>query len=324
MRLKPWLFPPYLKNRMFCRLNMFSLLASLIHAHEYPPTTGLEIGLTSDPKFEQQYPMLLNSENPNVKVYEQCNNANAWALTFDDGPEMPTNTVLDYLGQQGIKVTFFVVGFRVRDFRSILKRAYDEGHQIGIHSWSHSHLPQLTNGQIMTELLYTRQIIQEVIGEAPLLMRPPYGEVDDKAKSVIDGLGMTIVNWNRDTRDASDQPLGLAGIKIQVDRWFNQTSNGISLAHDFNPEYVKGVPYSVERLLAKGVDFVTVGDCIGKAAYGELKEAEPAPVTTTTTATSAKATKVPKSLDKTTISSVIGIYSNTLLSLMMLFGVLVI
>jgi peptidoglycan/xylan/chitin deacetylase (PgdA/CDA1 family) len=62
----------------------------------------------------------------------QCLAANQWALTYDDGPSLNTAAALDALNAQGVKGTFFVVGSRVIQNPDILRRIYNEGHQIGL------------------------------------------------------------------------------------------------------------------------------------------------------------------------------------------------
>lgn len=76
-------------------------------------------------------------------VITQCTVANAFAVTFDDGPGAYTNELLDYLDIKKIKVTFFVNGQNYNNildpkFSAMVKRAYDAGHQIASHTWSHA------------------------------------------------------------------------------------------------------------------------------------------------------------------------------------------
>lgn len=59
-------------------------------------------------------------------------------LTFDNGPDPDvTPQVLDTLRRHGIRSTFFVVGDKMRDRRSLAERAHAEGHWIGNHTYNH-------------------------------------------------------------------------------------------------------------------------------------------------------------------------------------------
>ena len=65
------------------------------------------------------------------------------ALTFDDGPSSKyTTQLLDGLKERGVPGTFFFLGEMAEDNRAIVRRAYEEGHEIACHTWDH---PNLTN-----------------------------------------------------------------------------------------------------------------------------------------------------------------------------------
>jgi peptidoglycan/xylan/chitin deacetylase (PgdA/CDA1 family) len=64
----------------------------------------------------------------------------------------------------------------VKEHPSILKRIFEEGHQIGVHTWSHRALTTLTTEQIVSELEYTIEAIEEVTGARPTFVRPPFGD----------------------------------------------------------------------------------------------------------------------------------------------------
>ena len=61
------------------------------------------------------------------------------ALTFDDGPTSKvTPKILDVLEKENVKATFFVVGKHVKEHPESGKRAYEEGHFIANHGYSHN------------------------------------------------------------------------------------------------------------------------------------------------------------------------------------------
>src|SRR5215470_4405568 len=66
-------------------------------------------------------------------------------ITFDDGPLPPyTNSILDTLGSQCVKATYFLVGQMAHAYPSVVRRIYNEGHSIGTHSQHHLHLERLS------------------------------------------------------------------------------------------------------------------------------------------------------------------------------------
>lgn len=59
-----------------------------------------------------------------------CPDKATWGASFDDGPSPDTPTLLNYLNQQKLKTTFFVVGSRVLSRPAMLQYEYQTGHQI--------------------------------------------------------------------------------------------------------------------------------------------------------------------------------------------------
>lgn len=96
------------------------------------------------------------------------------------------------------KATLFVVGSRVISRPEILQRAFKEGHQIAIHTWSHSVMTSLTNDQIVAELKWTEKAIFDAIGVTPLYWRPPYGDVDNRVRAIATQLGYKTAIWTQD------------------------------------------------------------------------------------------------------------------------------
>ncbi|KAG9042850.1 chitin deacetylase [Tulasnella sp. UAMH 9824] len=118
-----------------------------------------------------------------------------WGVSFDDGPSPYTPKLVNYLHEQDVRGTFFVVGSRVISRPEMLQTEYMLGHEISIHTWSHSPLTTLTNEEIVAELAWTRQAIKDVIGVSPRTMRPPYGDIDDRVRAVCAAMGLTPVIW---------------------------------------------------------------------------------------------------------------------------------
>lgn len=97
------------------------------------------------------------------------------ALTFDDGPNEPyTSQILDYLDQKQVKATFFVVGRNAECHPDIVKKAAQNGHEIGNHSLAHQFRKYFTQPRYRDELTATQQILTHILGTAPTLFRPPW------------------------------------------------------------------------------------------------------------------------------------------------------
>lgn len=130
-----------------------------------------------------------------------CQDAHQWALTFDDGPSMYTDHLLDILDQYQVKATFCMMGAHVAKYPATVKRAYEAGHQIVSHTYSHPHLMSLTNEQIVQELQATEDAIIRATGVRPRYVRPPFGEADARVKGIFSAMEYKTLLWNVDPTD---------------------------------------------------------------------------------------------------------------------------
>jgi peptidoglycan/xylan/chitin deacetylase (PgdA/CDA1 family) len=95
-----------------------------------------------------------------------------WGLTYDDGPSDVSPVLYDFLKTTNQKATLFMIGKNVINYPDTVKRAYEEGHEIAIHTWTHSYMTTLSNEQIIGELKWTELAIKNIIGVSPRLFRP--------------------------------------------------------------------------------------------------------------------------------------------------------
>ncbi|KAI8906462.1 hypothetical protein EDD86DRAFT_193260 [Gorgonomyces haynaldii] len=201
----------------------------------------------------------------------QCQSQNQWAITYDDGPTNATIPILDYLQQHNARVTFCVIGSRVKEFPQILLRAYQEGHQICVHSWSHRAMTTQTTEQLVAELEWTRLIVEQVTGQSPKYFRPPFGDyADDRVRAVANAMGMTAIIWNFDSSDFNlaynNSALPPNEIETRVQAALaitNRTSGIISLQHDINTNTsVHAIPVANEIFQANKI-VMTASECNG-------------------------------------------------------------
>ncbi|KAF9067063.1 hypothetical protein BDP27DRAFT_1538724 [Rhodocollybia butyracea] len=121
---------------------------------------------------------------------------------FDDGPNCSHNIFYDYLESQNQKATFYFIGSNVADWPLEAQRALVDGHEICAHTWSHPYMTTFTSEDAFAELWYSMQMIKLVVGVTPTCWRPPYGDVDDRIRSIAKGLGLQTIMWKYDSEDA--------------------------------------------------------------------------------------------------------------------------
>ncbi|MXV37586.1 polysaccharide deacetylase family protein [Flavobacteriaceae bacterium Ap0902] len=179
-----------------------------------------------------------------------CGKEPCVALTFDDGPSVHTAKLLDILKENNVKATFFVLGKSAQVQKNTLRRTYQEGHQIGNHSWDHKDLKNLAKSSIEHQIHDTNDAVKDITGEAPHLMRPPYGSMNSTVKEVAN---MPIILWNLDPLDWKDRDA-----KTVADRMSKANKNGIVLAHDIHKTTVEAIPQVIKALKDKGYHLVTI------------------------------------------------------------------
>lgn len=132
-------------------------------------------------------------------------------LTFDDGPaEKVTKDVLDILKNESVHATFFLIGNQVKGQEDLVKRIYNEGHSIGLHSMSHKrNRLYSSNEAFLREMIETQEILNQIIGFKPTILRFPFGCNNNCYKlstSMVDLLhknNFKIYDWNADSGDGA-------------------------------------------------------------------------------------------------------------------------
>lgn len=141
--------------------------------------------------------------SPNGRIY----------LTFDDGPSEYTNGLLDVLNKYGIKATFFVTGY---GDDALIRREFDEGHTIGLHTMSHDYSFIYANlDNYWADLSAIQDRVKKITGKTSSVIRFPGGSsnlvsaVYDGGEKIMSTLvtqvserGYKYFDWNIDSNDA--------------------------------------------------------------------------------------------------------------------------
>jgi len=174
------------------------------------------------------------------------------ALTFDDGPHATqTPRLLDILEEKNVKATFFMLGTCVENNPDIVKQVYDEGHLVCSHTYGHKNLNTLSASGVKSEIDKTDKLIKDIIGHKPKYIRPPYGNANATVKKTANRV---LVNWSIDPEDWKHR-----NAQKIADNVVSAAKDGyIILCHDIYSETVNAVPMIIDRLRAKGYEFVTV------------------------------------------------------------------
>lgn len=193
-------------------------------------------------------------------------------LTFDDGPSKVTEQILDILEKYNVKATFFVLGSNVDLNPEIAKRAYQEGHYIANHGYTHKYSSIYADPRnVLAEYEKTEAAIQNAIGVKnynSYLFRFPggssggyYATVKAKARELLDNSNVAYTNWNCLTGDSE----GENTVQKQLDRLYESAGDSASLVvlmHDAGDKKVtvEALPKIIEHYQSLGYEFKTYYD----------------------------------------------------------------
>lgn len=161
----------------------------------------------------------LTAEYEHQQILDNYRDTPTAFITFDDAPNEYTDSLLQILDDYSVKATFFVIGTRLQTQtqRNYLKRIYESGHEIGIHSYSHDMSLIYSSEDAFFEDLYkTSELIEQICGVKPKLVRLPGGTASAKTLcerysgsaetfgNIMQRLsdeGYTVTDWNVDSGD---------------------------------------------------------------------------------------------------------------------------
>lgn len=160
----------------------------------------------------------INSTNPTV------------CLTFDDGPHPAyTPQILDILKCYHAKATFFLLGSKARDYPNIVTQINQAGHTIGLHSQTHQKLILKKVQDLIHELREPQKILEKIIGQKPVLFRPPYGYFTPRLIKLCRDMKLTFVLWSTMSYDFN---LKFSDQRV-IDRIIRRLKNGVIVVlHD--------------------------------------------------------------------------------------------
>ncbi|MGF6377058.1 peptidoglycan/xylan/chitin deacetylase (PgdA/CDA1 family) [Clostridiales Family XIII bacterium PM5-7] len=193
-------------------------------------------------------------------------------LTFDDGPSSNTIKVLDVLKKHDIKATFFVVYQGGEQSQKILQRIIDEGHTIGIHSYSHDYEKIYQSVDAYLKDFYRLwSYIDEEFGYQCKVFRFPGGSINTYNLNVYDLIapemyrrGFTFYDWNVSAEDATSNHVSASSIESAIVAGVRRNESSVVLMHDSvgMDATVAALPKVIKRLKADGYAFKTLDNSV--------------------------------------------------------------
>jgi cellulose synthase/poly-beta-1,6-N-acetylglucosamine synthase-like glycosyltransferase/peptidoglycan/xylan/chitin deacetylase (PgdA/CDA1 family)/spore germination protein YaaH len=207
------------------------------------------------------------------------------ALTFDDGPDPNwTPKILDLLKEKNAPATFFVIGENANRYPQILKREFEDGHEIGNHTYTHENIEDASANTIRWQVNVTERLIESSLGVKTVLFRPPYG-IDHQPETapevaslpIPQSMGYMLVGARIDPHDWGDLGGGSPpSVDEIVQRVLDDASKGsIVMFHDGGGDRshtLAALPRVIDGLRAAGYQIVPVSELVGQTRAEVMPE----------------------------------------------------
>lgn len=225
---------------------------------------------------------VLYSEKGNITVFSQGEPSAIYsvetdkkmlALTFDiSWGDKRTEPILQILQEQGVKnATFFLSSPWSQTHPEIVKKIIDAGYEIGSHGHKHVNYSGLNDEEIRTQIETAHQILSDITGKAPTLIRLPNGDFDKRVLRIANEMNYKVIQWDTDSLDWMNK-----GTDNIINRVITKAHPGdIVLLHasDSVKQTHEALPSIIRDLRAKGFEFVNVGQLLQQTSVSQ-KEAE--------------------------------------------------
>ena len=190
-------------------------------------------------------------------------------LTFDDGPSIYTGQILDVLKANDVKATFFVIG-RDEEFYDYYKRIVDEGHTIGMHSYTHVYQDFYESKESFAEeLTRLEDLIYNVTGTKSTIFRFPGGSSNSVSslsiEEYIDYLNENDIDyydWNSLSGDAVTNGLSPEQLVNNIMNDVSQNEDSIVLMHDLQTTHttVESLQLLIDTLKTEGYEILPIDE----------------------------------------------------------------
>ncbi len=182
-------------------------------------------------------------------------------LTFDDGPLPPyTNRILDTLASECVKATFFMVGRQARNYQSVVRRVYNDGHTVANHSQNHPFtFRKMSVEQAAEEIQDGFASLRAALGDpkavAPFFRIPGLLRQDSVERYLA---AHDVMTWSTDFLADDWTRISAKEVASRTINRLESHRKGILLLHDIKPATALALPEILLELKARGYKIVHV------------------------------------------------------------------
>lgn len=161
-------------------------------------------------------------------------------LTFDDGPSVRTDEILQILARHEVKATFFVVGKTDELSLQRMRNIVEQGHTLAMHSYSHDYKKIYASVEAYLDDMYRIfTLIRDTTGQTPTVFRMPGGSINGYNNGIYQELlaemlrrGFLPCDWNLSSADAASPMPAAQQILLNVVGNAANKERGFVLMHD--------------------------------------------------------------------------------------------
>lgn len=278
--------------KFFKRVITFTVLIIIVGLLAAVIIQSLRIGLLkkgmnggATPVYAESTPLEYQKKYPDLHVKNQFKNLTVEDktvyLTFDDGPSMEqTNKVLDILKKYKVKATFFVVHNPNPESGAVIQRAIDEGHVIGVHTYTHDYEKVYQSVDSFLDDFYKMWIeLKDRYGYEAKVFRFPGGSINSYNLALYDEIipemyrrGFLYYDWNASAEDAVSGGASKDRIVKDILREVHRNNRSIVLLHDssYMDTTVEALPEIIRRLKKEGYTFKALDETVKPISFAAL------------------------------------------------------
>ncbi|MEX2460017.1 MAG: polysaccharide deacetylase family sporulation protein PdaB [Paenibacillaceae bacterium] len=210
---------------------------------------------------EKRNVSVFSPEQPSA-IYNVQTDKKVIALTFDiSWGEKRAEPILKILEDKDVKnVTFFLSSPWSKTHPEIVARIVKDGYEIASHGHKHVNYSTLSDEEIRKQIQISHQVLSEMTGKTPNLIRMPNGDFNKKVLKIAQEEKYTVIQWDTDSLDWMNK-----GTDNIIQRVISKAHPGdIVLMHasDSCKQTHEALPAIIDQLRTKGYEFVTVTEML--------------------------------------------------------------
>ena len=208
-------------------------------------------------------------------AYKNLNPKKIAYLTFDDGPSKNTQRIIDVLSKNNVKGTFFFLGTNMEENPSIVKDVFEQGHSIGLHSYSHNYnqLYRKENG-LIEDFNKAQLIYESITKEKTNIIRMPYGSKPTLKKEHIAQLednNYKFWDWNVDSNDSNSKGKNAEGIINTIEKSISLDMNNLVILMHEKEQTIQSLDTIIKMLKEAGYSIKPINGSLDAHNYWGIK-----------------------------------------------------